>query len=209
MIERTGFLCFSDSMQAGFCHANIIRSKEEHIVKKYVFLCVVFILGCSGAASGGDSGGATSFLNREPTAEELVDALKMPTPQVRYRSITVVQEEPRPKALLKIPFEFNSAELTREAKETLDRVGQALTSDELAADTFQLVGHTDGKGEADYNLQLSARRALAVKNYLEKFRGVDSRRLAPIGKGEGELLDREHPFSGENRRVEIINVGEQ
>ena len=158
--------------------------------------------------NGGDSGGSTSFMDREPTAEELIDALKMPAPRVRYRSIAVVKEEqPRPKALLKISFEFNSAELTREAKETLDKVGQALASNELSADTFQLVGHTDGKGDADYNLQLSARRALAVKDYLERFKGIDSSRLSPMGKGEGELLDKEHPYSGANRRVEIINVG--
>ena len=176
-------------------------------MRKYFFLCAACILIGAGGGNAGDRGGSTSFMDREPTAEELVDALKIPAPKMKYRSIAVVKDEPRPKALLKITFEFNSAELTREAKETLDKVGQALASDELSADTFQLVGHTDGKGDADYNLQLSARRALAVKNYLEKFRGISGSRLSPMGKGEGELFDKDHPYSGENRRVEIINVG--
>ena len=176
-------------------------------MRVWVLLFVVLFLGRSYSVCADDTSGVTNLMDQDPTADQLVDALKMPAPKMKYRSISVQQESPKPKALLRVTFGFNSAELTSGAKSTLDKVGQALGSPELQGNSFQIVGHTDGKGEAGYNLQLSSRRALAVKSYLEKSSGIDSSRLLPVGKGEGELLDKSDPYSRDNRRVEIVNVG--
>ena len=49
--------------------------------------------------------------------------------------------------------------------------------------TVKLIGHTDSKGPADYNLKLSERRALAALNYMVDL-GIDARRLTATGVGE-------------------------
>ena len=69
-----------------------------------------------------------------------------------------------------------------------------VTLDEAAAlinenpdGTIQVVGHTDSDGCAERNLELGARRAQAVVDYLVS-QGVDLARLQAISAGEEELL---------------------
>lgn len=66
-------------------------------------------------------------------------------------------------------------------------------------------GHTDNDGSADYNLQLSQRRAEAVVSILAA-NGVSQTRLVALGKGEGEPVADNLTAEGkqQNRRVEII-----
>jgi peptidoglycan-associated lipoprotein len=49
--------------------------------------------------------------------------------------------------------------------------------------TIELSAHCDYKGNDDYNLRLSQRRAESVVRYLIKG-GIDSQRLTPKGHGE-------------------------
>lgn len=105
---------------------------------------------------------------------------------------------------LSVPFEFNSAELTPEAMRTLDELGAALTSNELADFRFEIAGHTDSVGPDSYNMDLSRRRAQAVVDYLVGNFGVDPSRLEGIGYGEGQLLDPDDSASQVNRRVEVV-----
>ncbi|MEO0558144.1 MAG: OmpA family protein, partial [Bacteroidota bacterium] len=67
-----------------------------------------------------------------------------------------------------------------------------------------VVGHTDDVGEADANLDLSARRAQTVVAYLAA-RGVAPERLKAVGKGETEPLvnDTTPEARAQNRRVEV------
>ena len=108
---------------------------------------------------------------------------------------------------LAIHFGVNSHDLTAEAMETLDYLGQALNDDGLMKFSFLLEGHTDVRGSAEYNLDLSNKRADAVKEYLVMKHGVDAGRLFTEGKGETELADKQNPKSVKNRRVRIINAG--
>ena len=173
----------------------------------YSLLIAVALVASTDYVRAGEPVRSIDFMKHDPTSEQLIDALRTPPQKLRSRSITVVQEEPASKVLLRIPFEFNSAELTPEARKTLGVLGEALTSDELLNNRFEISGHTDGKGAAAYNKELSTQRALAVKNYLEHRENIADGRLVPVGKGETELFDRENPLSAENRRVEIINLG--
>jgi outer membrane protein OmpA-like peptidoglycan-associated protein len=75
----------------------------------------------------------------------------------------------------------------------------------LQAQRFRVEGHTDGKGQAAYNQQLSERRAAAVVQYLAQ-RGVGTERLQAQGKGFSELLKPEDPLAAENRRVRIVAI---
>lgn len=106
---------------------------------------------------------------------------------------------------MEILFDFNSAQLTGAAIEQLHPLGQALQSSELAGLRFVLEGHTDAIGSEEYNLVLSQRRALAVKQHLAQNYGIDPQTLDPIGRGEYALLDLNDPASAANRRVRIVS----
>lgn len=66
-----------------------------------------------------------------------------------------------------IYFEFNKANLTAEAKRTLDGVVARLKAAKDVK-SASIVGYADRIGAADYNVALSQKRANAVKAYLVK-----------------------------------------
>ncbi len=114
-------------------------------------------------------------------------------------------EMPTERALsMEIYFEFNSANLTQKAKSQLVPVGEALRSNELSGLQFTLEGHTDAVGNSIYNMELSKRRALSVKQFFVTQFQVSDNRIQALGKGETELLNAIDPGNGVNRRVKII-----
>jgi len=127
-----------------------------------------------------------------------------PEPPVAYKQPALAEP---PSLNIQVNFEFNSAELKPESKELLDRVGQALQSNELTGYRFQIAGHTDAVGSSAYNKSLSQRRAAAVRDYLVKNFGVKDFRLESVGYGKERLLDPDHPTSPINRRVQLVNLG--
>ena len=112
-----------------------------------------------------------------------------------------------PSADLEVYFDYDKAEITPAAKQALGPLGQALTDPKLEDSRFILVGHTDGKGSDTYNLQLSERRAAAVKDYLVRTFGIIPDRLDAYGRGKLLLKNTADPFAAENRRVQVINHG--
>jgi OmpA-OmpF porin, OOP family len=114
-----------------------------------------------------------------------------------------------PTVSLTVNFPNGSAELTPDAIHTLDALGSALSSKDLATYRFRIEGHTDTVGSRDYNRTLSERRAEAVVNYVAKQYGVDPSRLQAVGMGEEGLLVPTPPGTPEprNRRVQVINLG--
>jgi len=105
-----------------------------------------------------------------------------------------------------VNFEFNSAELTSDARITLDQLGAALREPRLGAFSFVIAGHTDAMGGVEFNQKLSERRAEAVRSYLIAQFGIPADRLSAKGYGKSQLLDPEHPEDGVNRRVQVINA---
>ena len=69
---------------------------------------------------------------------------------------------------------------------------------------LEISGHTDSRGRADYNRDLSTRRAESVKQYFVA-RGVDQKRLISIGYGMDRPISDNKTPSGRaaNRRVEF------
>ena len=106
-----------------------------------------------------------------------------------------------------INFAYNSADLTSDARITLDGLGNALRDPRLAAFSFVIAGHTDAKGGVDFNQNLSERRAGAVRDYLITHFGIAAARLTAKGYGKSQLLDPARPEDGVNRRVQVINAG--
>ncbi len=164
-------------------------------------VCVIVVIGTVLGTMAPPAAAGDTVVNKTTLIEQL-----KPKEKKKYRSLKPVQSAP-PSVALDIRFGFNSAELTNQAREQLDQLGAALTSDALASFTFDIEGHTDAKGSDTYNRSLSDERARAVKRYLVEQYGVDAGRLRAVGFGESKLKRPDDPEHGDNRRVEIVNTG--
>lgn len=111
-----------------------------------------------------------------------------------------------PKIALTVNFDLDSARLTNDGMIALRSLAKALLDDRLSGMTFQVAGHTDGRGDPAYNQRLSDRRARAVVDHLVGFYDVPRDRLVPIGYGFTQPANASNLLDPLNRRVEIINV---
>lgn len=103
-------------------------------------------------------------------------------------------------------FEFDSAALTGEAREILQRKAAFLKKHPEVQVTIE--GHCDQRGSSDYNLGLGQRRADSVKNYLMDL-GIAGNRLATISYGKEQPLDpgmNEEAWA-KNRRAHLVIGG--
>ncbi len=99
-------------------------------------------------------------------------------------------------------FDFDKADLNQHNRELLSRIaGILLASKGYGLSVF---GYTDDVGNADYNQQLSLRRATAVKNYLVQA-GLDPAIVNVKGYGKSSPLveGASEATRARNRRVEI------
>jgi len=108
-----------------------------------------------------------------------------------------------PSISLQVQFTFDSAELLPQGKRQLDELAMALSDRLLSVSGFELAGHTDRVGGAQYNMELSLARANSVKDYLVEVHGISAARLQAIGRGHSQLFDPLHPTAATNRRVEV------
>ncbi|MBX9962610.1 MAG: OmpA family protein [Burkholderiales bacterium] len=112
-----------------------------------------------------------------------------------------VEAEPSSVAL-QVQFGYNSAEILPEMIASLDAVAEGI---KMTGGVQRIVieGHTDAYGAADYNIQLSRRRAAAVKQFLVARHGIPAESLVVMGRGKSAPLIPANPFAPENRRVEF------
>jgi outer membrane protein OmpA-like peptidoglycan-associated protein len=95
-------------------------------------------------------------------------------------------------------------DLLPSAQVKLNEIAAALTEQDPDS-TMVVEGHTDSQGGADFNQQLSQRRAEAVRTYLVS-RGIASDRITAEGLGLSRpVADNATPEGrANNRRVEIV-----
>ena len=101
-----------------------------------------------------------------------------------------------------ITFSFDDATLNNSFKPTLDKLASTMV--DYNKTTITIAGHTDSKGDAGYNKNLSQQRAYAVANYLSAH-GVASNRINVVAYGESSPVASNNTEAGrqQNRRVEL------
>jgi len=128
-----------------------------------------------------------------------------PAPAKVAPAPTPVAVPPKPKRIIVLQgtqFAFDSAELTPEARGTLNENAAVL---ERETDVKVVIeGHTDSIGPEAYNQGLSERRAKVVEQYLIS-KGISTDRLETLGYGPTRPVASNNTKEGRaiNRRVEL------
>ncbi len=101
-------------------------------------------------------------------------------------------------------FGFDDANLRGDAVDALRSVNAAIMEQDNARVVIE--GYTDAEGPEEYNVDLSQRRADAVREYLQELSTRDSDRYVSVGRGEAKPVASNETTEGsaENRRVEIL-----
>ncbi len=107
-------------------------------------------------------------------------------------------------ALYGILFDTDKAIVKAESQPALQEIARLMASDPNM--TLWVVGHTDNQGSAEYNQDLSSRRARAVVDALVKQFGVAPGRLQAAGVGFLAPVASNEREEGRalNRRVELV-----
>lgn len=100
-----------------------------------------------------------------------------------------------------VKFDFDSAELTDEGKQTLNHLAEEISEFNVQTVAVQVIGHTSQSGSADSNQALSQERSQVVADYLRN-RGLKHNIIAE-GKGFSQPLPGISPDDPRNQRTEI------
>jgi OOP family OmpA-OmpF porin len=102
-----------------------------------------------------------------------------------------------------VKFGFNKDNLTTQAKEALDQLASGISN--TKGYIIALEGGTDSVGSADYNYELSQRRANSVIQYLASTYSVPAHKIYVIGLGKDKPVETNKTSSGraDNRRVDV------
>ena len=106
-----------------------------------------------------------------------------------------------------IYFDSGKSTIRPESEPVLHEIADVMSKH--PAWTLSVEGHTDNIGSAASNLDLSSRRAAAVRDALASRYHVDARRLVPAGFGASRPKETNDTLEGRarNRRVELVRQG--
>lgn len=121
---------------------------------------------------------------------------------------SIVDSDITPKAGALVHFDFDSANIKADSYSLLDEYGKALKGG-LSDAVVAVAGHTDSKGADQYNMELSEKRAAAIKDYLVGKHGITPERIVVKAYGKSKPIASNETPDGQalNRRVEFIRLG--
>lgn len=101
-------------------------------------------------------------------------------------------------------FDFDKADIRADAQKALQQLGTVIKA--YPKGSAMLIGHTDSKGDDQYNQKLSERRAESVRQWLLSKEEVEGGRLQTSGEGERRPVADNNTDLGrqKNRRLEAI-----
>jgi outer membrane protein OmpA-like peptidoglycan-associated protein len=143
------------------------------------------------------------FQNLTVKVEAATEKEKTITNTIRMRKLVVGAVS----ILRNIYFDFDKATFKTEAYPELNKLEAMMKQNQNLS--VEIAGHTDSFGSKIVNMNLSERRARAVKSFLTS-KGIDPRRVSTIGYGEERPLasnDDEEEGRQLNRRVEFKVLG--
>lgn len=140
-------------------------------------------------------------------AQALQNIKQYPNEDATTRLPMAAQLEKLRQFNVEITFDFDSARIRPASYETIGLIADALHTPYLLGQRFFVVGHTDAKGAREYNLELSQRRADAIREALVTTFRIPAESVEAVGLGEEQLRDPEDPYNPQNRRVQLINIG--
>lgn len=152
------------------------------------------------------SGNITDTANLASDSTVHVASAATPSPPAANPVAAVPSRTTEAKINIQVLFDFDSDRLANEGLQSVEQMARAIEQLDLsAASTIVLIGHTDSKGAAQYNQQLSERRARTVLTQLSAS-ATTKASIKAEGRGESELR-----YPGDtpdvhrrNRRVELV-----
>ena len=163
----------------------------------------------SAAAEKADSADAraTDAIGRADAASKKSDQVKSDlTTQFRSEMSERIAniDDYKPAGDVTVLFKFNSSQLTDDARQQLDQLGSSKMGS-MKRYFVAIQGYTDKIGDAQYNLELSRRRAEAVQTYLVAQHNIPVYRIQIVGLGKDKPVNDEKTRDDrqKNRRVEV------
>jgi outer membrane protein OmpA-like peptidoglycan-associated protein len=156
--------------------------------------------GCPAKDTDGDT--LPDHRDNCPTEPGPVDNQGCP---VQEKQIVAIQKD-RIEIQDKVYFDSGKAKIQRRSFKLLDQVAKVIL-EHPELEKVWIEGHTDERGNNEYNSELSQRRAEAVRDYLVK-KGVAPQRLEPKGMGRSMPVAPNTTEKGRaaNRRVEFLTT---
>ena len=153
------------------------------------------------------SGGSKQLLNTayagaKVNTGEKAESLTVPKEEIEKTFASALAVRPKRPDRFRLFFVEASDELTEESTRTYGKVLAAVKG--RPSPEVEVVGHTSSKGAAGYNIQLSQRRADAIRDQLIGD-GIASEIITAIGRGENDpwIIVPKGEADTKNRRVEI------
>ncbi len=169
---------------------------------------------CYLARTATTDGGLESVVNGQLEATSYVACeaqggvcLELATLDLGENSGDDIDKQRLPSVDVTILFEYDSAAVQENEQAKLDQLARALKDPVNADARFAVIGHTDAKGDENYNCRLSRRRAQAVAEQLAALQFPASRTVA-VGAGEFILKNADNGGADENRRVGFARIKE-
>lgn len=149
------------------------------------------------------------------TEDITYNKIEIPSEPALYTwDVSIVFDPGRTIILENVEYDFDKSTLRPSSFKTLNDLVEVMKiKDKLE---IEIGGHTDGKGNEDYNLRLSQARAESVKKYLVS-KGIKGNRITAKGYGMAEPIARNVNPNGtdnpegrqKNRRTEVKVTKEQ
>ncbi|MCF8036151.1 MAG: OmpA family protein [Desulfobacteraceae bacterium] len=137
---------------------------------------------------------------------DIVEEKSMEKDKITIDADTMASEIDRSGAvsIQEIYFDTGKARLKDESEAALAEIAKFIN--QASGASFYVIGHTDSRGELDYNMDLSESRAESVVEALATNYNVDANRLTPKGVGPLAPIATNDTQEGraQNRRVAIV-----
>jgi peptidoglycan-associated lipoprotein len=168
-------------------------------------LCAFVALGCGSdpkepptAPTGGTEG---------PTANATDDGAgnKKPGDDPNKSQIRISDEIKKACGITDVDahFAFDSANIRESDHRILGQLSTCFTSGPLAGRQMNLVGHTDPRGEPEYNMLLGGRRSENVKGFLVQ-KGMATDKVDTTSRGELDASGTDEASWLTDRRVDVM-----